>query len=349
MNIKSTNNFARVLVAREQLANSLRAIENARMEPSYSPSDGHERISEFNAALFTESFFSQPLTDYAVGFRDGTDLSAELEFFAPEVPVTERFSYAVWDNPEEWLSEVADDQRPIKGDFKEVEYTSGKVDAQCVNRGLQITLDMDQVRARPDFEEYYTQKLLRRLQRNELRRALSLLSAAANNTAKTWDTTALKDPDQDIIVELIAAADASGIKPNRVGFSDTAWAKRLLSHRAQNTAGGIASSGLTLEQMAGLYGVENVLNSKSRYTTGLSTKAQSLSNLVLMFNATSGEDTEDASNIKRFVANGAAEEGGGRYQVYSQRLSAKRHVIAVGFYSLMRITSTLGIRKFTIS
>lgn len=345
---KQSTNLAERLVAREQLHNSLRAIENARLEPVYSQQDGHERIAEFNAALFTESFFSQPLTDYAVGFRDPSDIDAELEFFAPEVPVAERFSYAVWDNAEEWLSET-DDQRPIKGDFKEVEYTSAKIDASVVNRGLQITLDMDQVRARSDFEEFYTQKLLRRLKRNELRRAIALLSTAATNTAKTWDTTALKDPDQDIIVELIAAADASGIKPNRVGFGDTAWAKRMLSHRAQTTSGGFGSASLTADQMAGLYGVENVLNSKSRFTTGLLTKGQSLANLVLMFNATSGTDTEDASNIKRFVANGATEEGGGKYQVYSQRISAKRWVIAVGYYSVLKITSTLGIRKFTVS
>jgi hypothetical protein len=68
-----------------------------------------------------------------------------------------------------------------------------------------------------------------------------------------------------------------------------------------------------------------------------------------MFNATSGADTEDASNLKRFVANGASEEGGGKYQVYSQRISAKRWVIAVGYYSLLKVTSTLGIRKFTVS
>ncbi len=342
------SNIAARIVAREQLHNSLRAIENARLEPIYSQQDGHERISEFNPALFTESFFSQPLTDYAVGYRDPSDLDAELEFFAPEVPVSERFSYAQWDNPEEWLSET-DDQRPIKGDFKDVEYTSFKVDAACVNRGLQITLDMDQLRARSDFEEFYTQKLLRRLKRNEIRRAIALLQAAATNTAVTWNTAAGKDPDQDVITELIAAADQSGIKPNRVGYSDTAWSRRMLAHRAQTTAGGFGSASLTPDQLAGLYGVEQVFNSKSRFTTGLTTKAQSLSNQVFMFNATAGQDTEDASNIKRFVADGATEEGGGRYQVYSARMSAKRWVIAVGFYSLLRITSTLGIRRLTVS
>ena len=82
-------------------------------------------------------------------------------------------------------------------------------------------------------------------QAEALRRAIALLSAAATNTAKTWDTTAGKDPDSDVNTELVTAADLSGIRPSRVGFSDTSWSKRLLAHRAQNTAGGFASAAMT--------------------------------------------------------------------------------------------------------
>ena len=341
---------ATALLARESVHNALRRIEAARFEEAFTPAalDIHERITEFNAALATEAYFQQPLTDFAIGYRDA-ELDAELEFFAPEVPVSDRFEYSVFDNAEEFLSDYQDDERPIKADFKEVEYTESKVQAKTVNRGLQITLDLDLVKGRSNWEEYYTQKLLRRIKRNALRRAIALLSAAATNTAKTWDTTAGKDPDQDVLVELIAAADISGVKPNRVGYGDTSASKRQLAHRAQNSAGGFASAAMTEAQIAGLLGVEQVLFSKSRYTSSASAKTQTVGNKVLMFNATSGVDTEDASNIKRFVSNGGAEEGGGRFQVYSQRLSAKRHVIAVGHYELTKITSTLGIRQFTVS
>lgn len=303
----------------------------------------------FNADLATESFFSQPLTDYAVGFSDLADLDAELEFFAPEVAVSPRFEYALHDNAEAFLSDGDDDERPAKNDFKDVEYTESKVNTATVNRGLQITLDMDKIRGRSDWEEHYTQKLLARIKRNSLRRAITLLSAAATNTAKTWDTSAGKDPDQDIITELIAGADASAVKSNRIGFGDTSWSKRILAHRAQNSSGGLSSSGLSYEQLAGLLGVEQVMKSNARYTASASARTQMVANLVLMFNATSGVDTDDASNIKRFFSLGDPEEGGGRYQVYSARISAKRHVLAVGHYERMAITSTLGIRKLTIS
>lgn len=313
-------------------------------------SDGrHERISVFNADIATESFFSQPLTDYAVGFNDSADLDAELEFFAPAVEVDRRFEYSVFDNAEAWLSDGDDDERPAKADFKEAEYTEGKVNAVTRNRGLQITLDMDRLGSRSDWEEHYTQKLLNRIKRNQLRRAILLLSAAAINTAKTWDTTAGKDPDQDVMAELVLSADLTGLKPRKVAYGDTSWTKRLLSHRAQDNAGGYSSAGYTTEELAAFLSVDEVLKSNGRYTSSATARTQMLANLVMMFNAESGVDTEDPSNIKRFWSNGNPEEGGGKYQVYSQRVSAKRHVIAVGHYELTAITSTIGIRKFTIS
>jgi hypothetical protein len=346
--MKPSIKIAEAIARRESVANAIRRIENARFDPVATHSDPHERVSEFNASLATETYFQQPLTDFAVGWRDA-ELDAELEFFAPEVPVSDRFEYAKADNAEEFLSDYLDDERPMKGDFKDVEYSETKVQARTYNRGLQITLDLDQLRGRSNWEEYYTQKLLRRIKRNALRRAIALLSAAATNTNKTWDTTAGKDPDQDVMSELVTAADLTGVKPNRVGYGDTSSAKRQLSHRAQNNAGGYASAALTEANLAAMLGVDSVLFSKSRYTSSATARTQAVGNLVLMFNAASGMDTEDASNIKRFVSNGSPEEGGGRFQVYSARLSAKRHVIAVGHYELIKITSDIGMRKFTVS
>jgi hypothetical protein len=348
--MKSRNNIKVIdgRAHREAISNALSRIERMDFVPRVSDGE-HERISVFNADLATEAFFSVPLTDYAVGYNDTADLDAELEFFAPGVEVTPRFEYSVHDNAEEFLSDGDDDARPSKADFKDVEYSETKVNAATVNRGLQITLDMDKIRGRSNWEEHYTAKLLKRLKRNQLRRAIALLSAAATNTAKTWDTTALKDPDQDVMTELITGADLSGIKANRIGYGDTSWSKRALSNRAQNTAGGFASATLTPEALAGILGVEQVLKSNPRYTSSATARTQVLGNLVLMFNASSGVDAEDASNIKRFYSMGATEEGGGIYQVYSARISAKRHVIAVGHYELQKITSTLGIRQFTVS
>jgi hypothetical protein len=335
------------LSPRETMANTIRAIENQRYEQPASGGFEHERVTEINASLIDQAYFSEGLTNYAVGFREDPAVDAALEFYAPMVPVPRKFSYAVWDNAEEFLTED-DDARPIGADFKQVEYTSTKIDAKTTNRGLQICVDLDEIDGMPNWEELYTQKLLRRIKRNSLKRAVALISGTATDNAETWSSTTV-DPDMVVMSDLVTAADSSGLRPNRVGYGDTAWSRRLIATRALTTAGGFGSAGFTPEQLAAWLQVDEVQVTKARYTASASARTQIVANLVLMFMAESGADTEDPSNIKRFVSMGSAEQGGGQFQVYSQRVSAKRHIIAVGHYELTKLTSTLGLRKITVS
>jgi hypothetical protein len=305
----------------------------------------HGDIEFANAARLTEAYFSEPLTAYAAGWKDPNNIEAALEFFAPRVPVNRRFEYAEAVNAEEFYSDT-DDIRAIGSDFKRVEYKSVKTNGKTQNKGLTLIVDLDEEADTPGWEQAAVAKLIRRLLRNELRRAITLITAAATNTAKTWDTTAGKDPDQDITTELVTAADLSGIRPNRVGFGDTSWDKRRISHRAQNNAGGYSSAGLTPEQVASQLMVDQVYVSKERYSTSSTARTQIVSNQVFMFFAEAGMSTEDPSNIKRFVSGSSA---GGSLSVYSQQLSAKLYAITVDHHSSIKITSTLGMRRFTVS
>jgi hypothetical protein len=298
-----------------------------------------------NEARFTEQNFSEPLTTFAVGFRDPADIGAMLEFVAPRVSVSRRFEWKKGDSDQEFYSE-SDDERAIGSDFKRVEYSGTSVTDKTVNRGLTRRVDLDQVAGQPNWQEIEVGRLMRRGWRNDLRTALALLAAAANNTAKTWDTTALKDPDQDLLTDLIAGAAKSGVYPNRVLFGQTAFAKRLLSLRAQNLAGQANSSTLSLADLAGFLGVAEVRVSRERYTSAAATKTEIVNNLVLGYFAEAGQSTEDASNIKRFVS---PVEGGGDVRVYVQQVNAKLVDITVERYSKTVITSALGIRKLTIS
>ena len=303
------------------------------------------QIGLANATRFTESYFSEPLTTFAVGFKDPSNLLSTLEFVAPRVSVGRRFEYAADVNAEEFYSE-GDDIRSIGADFKRVEYKGTKTNSKTYNKGLTLRVDMDEVADQPNWREQKTAKLLRRLYRNELRRAIALLSANATNTAKTWDTTALKDPDADLNTDLIAGAALLGFKVNRVLFGDTAWSKRFLSHRSQTVAGGFASSVMTPAQLAGLLGLEEVRISTERYSSSSTASTEIVSNLVIEFFANSGMDTEDASNIKRFVS---PVEGGGDVRVYEQQVSAKLIDITVEHNSNIAVTSSTGLRKLTIS
>ncbi len=313
--------------------------------------DGMSEIYLANESVFTQQYFDEPLTTYAVGWKDPNNIDATLEFFAPSTPASRRFTYKEWTNIEEFLSEgTNDDLRAIGAEFPTVKFTGKETHARTENRGLRIRVDLDEV-ASPDsplaggiaaYQQRAVAKIMRRLARNSVRRAVSLLSAASVNTAKTWDVTAGKDPDQDVRTEIVTVGtSASGIRPNRVGYGDTSWVKRLLSHRAQNIAGGYASAGLTMEQVAAFLGVDTVYVSKERFSLLGGALTEIVNNLVLMFYA-----AEDPSNVKRFVS---PTDAGGPIRVYVQQVTSKLVDITVEKYELIKITSTLGIRQFTVS
>jgi hypothetical protein len=301
-----------------------------------------------NDARFTETFFSEPLTNYAVGWRDPNDIEGTLQFVAPAVPVGRRFEWKKATNAEEFLSETIDDQRSAGADFKHVEYTAADVTDKTLNKGLTYIADLDNVTG--NWQQDKTAKLLRRLFRNELRRAITLISAAATNQALTWDTTDGKNPDQELRTDLITATTATGVRPNRVIYGDTAWNKRYVSYEAQKNYTAFAGvANLSPEQVAARLMVDRILISKERYQSGAAAKSEIVSNLVMAFFAQDGVDTEDPSHVKRFVSNFDAEQGGGRVRVYIQQISSKLVAITVEHYSKVVVTFSTGIRKWTIS
>ncbi|HEX7860819.1 MAG TPA: hypothetical protein VF773_10860 [Verrucomicrobiae bacterium] len=338
---KAPITLIRRLAVAEALALSVAAIG---IKPHNAALD-HNEVCFANEARFGEAFFSQGLTEYSVGWKDPNDIEAITDFIAPPVEVPRFFEYAIMNNPEEFYRDT-DDERAIGSDFKEVEYTETKTTGKTANRGLAIRVDLDQVSDKVNWREDYTNRLLRRIKRSSLVRAFTLVSAAATNTAKTWDTTAGKDPDKDVESELVSAADTSGLRPNRVVFGDTAWDKRRLSHRAQNTAGGYASAGLKPDELAGYLGVEGVRVSRERFQSSAAAKSQVVNNVVLLSYGITGANTDDGTNAKRFWS---PCENGTKYRVYERQLSAKIYEIVVEHYELPKITSTLGLRKLTIS
>ena len=129
-------------------------------------------------------------------------------------------------------------------------------------------------------------------------------------------------------------------------MGQTAAAKRLLSLRAQNLQGQANSSTLTNDQLAMMLGIDQIMISKAHYATSSTARSEVVSNLVLEFFANQGMDTEDASNLKRFVS---PVDGGGDVRVYEQQVSAKLVAISVEHNSLVAVTNSLGLRKVTIS
>jgi len=302
-----------------------------------------------NDSRFVESNFSQPLTIYATGWKDQENIKATLDFIAPEVPTSRRFEWAKATNAEEWLSE-SDDVRAIGSDFKRVEFTASKVNDKTLNKGLTIRVDEDNVNDLPNWREIYTGRIMRRLLRNDLRRGITLLLAAATNTGKTWtynsSTNQTPDPDLDMLNAVAAFGDVAGQDANRILMGFSAWATRKGAYNALNNAAGYAGAARSAADIADWVGVEAIRVSRERYQSSASAKSRILGSYVVAFMAQDGATPEDPTSMKRFISPTA---GGTPFKVYEQRISSHLVDISVEHYSKVIVTSTLGIQKLTIS
>jgi len=311
--------------------------------------DGRQQpgvICAANESRFAGSFLSEPLTAFAVGWKDPTDLLAILDFLAPSVPVGRRFEFKKAVNSEAFLSET-DDVRSIGAEFKRVDFTGETVNEKTLNKGLTIRVDHDSEEG-ADWRERYTQLLLQRLYRNEVRRAIALLAAAATDLSKTWtyndSSNKYPNPDKDVRDSLVLGTDASGIRPNRIAWGEGAWDLRADAFDSQNNPAGYRSAGLLPEEVARKLLVDAVRIISARYQSSASAKTKILGSYVYMFYALDGAAKDEPSNIKRFVTPTDA----GNFRVYLEE-KAKFTDISVEHYSNIVITSTLGIRRITAS
>ena len=308
-----------------------------------------------NDSRFLESYYQEPLTNYAVGWRDPNNIEATVSFFAPPVPVGRRFEWKSAVNAEEFLSEVVDDQRAIGADFKTVTYTGTDVTDKTLNRGLSLIVDLENVTG-TNWQNQKTAKLIRRLWRNRLRRAISVIDAAAVSVPFTWRQDPVNpgvvpvNPDQDVRNDLTAATDISGIRPNRYAYGDNAFNYRTAAYGAQNNpAGYLGYQPGAMDQLSAALQVDKVIVSKERYQSAAAAKTQILGANNYAFYAQDGVDTEDPSNIKCFISTFSGEQGGGLVRVYVQQISAKLVVITVEMYEKIVITYSGGIRKHVIT
>ena len=306
----------------------------------------HERITAANDSLITQATYQEPLTQFIVGARDDQDLDALLDAFAPPVQVPQRFEYAATDTDHEFYAGATDeDLRAIGADFARFGEKSTKVTAKTVSRGLAIDVDLDEVAPGDNtWQERAAQKILRRLKRLQLRRAVAALTAAATNTAKTWGSSA--DPDGDVLAEMNTAAGITGMEPTTLIFGRTAWNTRFTSNRSQNTAGSNASAALTPQQVAELVGAQRGLIADARYTSAANTKSLVVSTKLFIFMAEQGVDAMDPSNIKLFWT---PVDGDQRYSVLTRPVGDRKFRVIVHHKELIKIPHSYGIRTLTIS
>lgn len=300
-----------------------------------------------NEAAFNATFFSKPLTDFAVGFKsDEKKVDDLLAFLAPKVRTTRKFQYKVADNADAFAV-VSDDSdaRALGGQFKTVATTGNIVDSHTVSKGLSTVVDRDDLEENPNALEEKVAWLMLLLKRADALRAWTLLANGATNTAKTWSAEE-GTPDQDLLEKIDAAGDSLGFNPNRILFGSTAWQKRLLCLGSKNTAGGFAGYSLSPDALAQFLAVDKVMVSSERYTSGTGKAKIVGAAIALMFTGSDSASTEDPSNAKTFWS---PVMGGGEYAVFKDETQAEFVKVTVMHKSQIVLTNTLGMQKLTIS
>lgn len=304
------------------------------------------KITLANSDAYNAANLSEPLSAYCAGLPIDDGSAEMLAFIAPEVKTAKRFEYTKFGDGIMLVDE--DDERAVRGEFKEIDISGDVVNAKLVNHGLTLAIDDDEFFA--DYEQEAVRILKNRLVANELSRAVAMAKAAAGTLeSKTWKSGGGTNPDLDIRKLITSVGDKGGINANRVLIGDAAWTYRLESLLgSQNTASG-GQAMFTIDNLRGFVGAEKILTCDKRFETkvkdsdGKAAKEYKafLANYVLAFNARDGISKFDASTFKRFVG----EEG---FKVYVEK-KTKRTIVTVEHYSLLAQTGVGACKGLSVS
>ena len=304
------------------------------------------KITLANSDAYNAANLSEPLSAYCAGLPIDDGAAELLAFIAPEVKTAKRFEYTKFGDGIMLVDE--DDERAVRGEFKEIDISGDVVNAKLVNHGLTLAIDDDEFFA--DYEQEAVRILKNRLVANELSRAVAMAKAAAGTLeSKTWKSGGGTNPDLDIRKLITSVGDKGGINANRVLIGDAAWTYRLESLLgSQNTAAG-GQAMFTIDNLRGFVGAEKILTCDKRFETkvkdsdGKAAKEYKafLANYVLAFNARDGISKFDASTFKRFVG----EEG---FKVYVEK-KTKRTIVTVEHYSLLAQTGVGACKGLSVS
>lgn len=308
------------------------------------------QVALANSEMMNDTFFSEPLTSYAVGWRtEDNRLEDLLETLAPQVRVSDMFQYFVDNNPAAFAAiEDGSDERAIEGEFKLITAHGTKETGSTISKGLTTVVDRRMLNADPNLINKKIAWLKRILIRAEILRAVKALNAAATNTNVTWGGASGSQPDMDLAKLVMAGGDAAGFDPNRIVMPANVWQQRNLAYGEKNTASSFAGYQMTPAALADWLAIDKVYVSRERYGNGIATAKKQIlgTNVALAFNAQDGASVADPSNIKRFVS---PDIGGQDWAVWVNDKASHLVWITVSHCSLIAITSNLGIRKLTVT
>lgn len=297
-----------------------------------------------NESRFSAANFSEPLTAFALGWKDPENIEDLLNFVAPVVQVGKRFEFKKTNAADAFLSE-SDDIRANGSAFKRVEFFGTSIMGKTLNKGLTVRVDHDDI-AGDDWRERYIQLLLRRLYRNELRRAIEALKEGSQGKNYLWsmDENGQKNPDADLRSALSEAVNQTGIRPNRILFGERAWDLRLNVYDLQSTSAAQRAAMLSMDDLAQRLFVDEIRVLRARFQGDGERSSAILDRDIYLFYTRNELIKDEPANIKRFVT----PIDGNNFRVYVEE-HAKFTDLTVEHYSNIMVTSSAGIVKLSIA
>lgn len=297
-----------------------------------------ENLVQAAEEKFNQNNYSEVLTEFTKEWKDDEGLEALLNFIAPKIPVSRRFEYRQASDDQIFCSET-DDERVGGSGFKRIRFSGEAVQAKTLNKGLTIRVDADDI-VGEDWQIRYVHLLMKRLFRNELRRAIMGLQKNARVIETTWDENS--QPDVDVRQILLNVSAEKGFAPNRLLFGELAWYLRQDCYALQNNAGARISSEMTRDGLAEKLLVDDIKLLKKQ---NLGIQGNEITgNEIFAFYAQNGLLKDEPSNIKRFVT---PNNDGGLFRVYLEE-HTKFVDITVEHYSNIVVTSNSHITQINV-
>lgn len=315
--------------------------------------DGKEAngvVALANESAFQNSFFSRPLTDFAVGYTSQEEpLQELLDFIAPPVQVPDRlFQYDVQNGKVAFEAAMkGEDERALMGEFKVIDWLDSKATGSTISKGLTTFIDKDILEKMPRKLEEAVATLKMMQLRADIIRAMALLNTLATNTNKTWSSGS-PTPDSDVKMAIKAARTALGVQPNKVLFGGGAWELRDKAFASQNTAGAFAGLMRMETDVARWYRVNRIhINDLVYEVPGTGKTPIVTDNKVFVFTGMQMPSTADTSNVKRFWS---SVMGGGEWAVFvDETHSAELTKVTVYHRNAILSPNAVGVQSLTIS
>lgn len=308
-------------------------------------------IVAVNAASAFAASLAQEISGYLAGLPS-SDESAALDMIAPPVMVADFFQFAKADDLA-YLTEADDsDIRGLGANFKRIQNSGSLVTDSTFQKGLTQRVDhrtLPRVNGVivPGWENLTAASLKNRLIRADKVRTLSVLDAAANNTAVNWTTTpATANPDGDIRKAAERSRIACGMPTTNLMLGSTGQQTRQDAYEAGARTNQGNHGDYTPQQIASYAQIgSGMIETGIKMSKKGATKVVTLGNVAYTYNTRKDHTIMDPSNIMRCWS---PTMSGGQWMVFIQE-SAAWTDITVFQQSKTIIPISAGIEKLTIS